>query len=166
MNLTKLLPAFLTTLFLAIHLQAEEPATPPASNEAIQKQLVEMQKSIQDMQVRHQAELDTLKKQLADQQWVIDTLKQGPSVLPAPSDNKPAPNEPVPVIPTTDPSVVPDSGSVLPPGKPPGGSPAPPDGLFPTTDPSVVSGGASVAPSSGLLPPSAAPAPGGTAKGS
>ena len=169
MDLTKLLPASLTIILLSIHLQAEEPATAPASNEAIQKQLVEMQRSIQDMQTRHQAELDTLKKQVADQQLVIDSLKQGQSVLPppAPTDNKPPPNEPAPVIPTTDPSVVPDSGGVLPsPGTPPAGGSAPSGGLFPTTDPSVVTGGSATAPPSGMLPIAAPPVPSGSAKGS
>ena len=171
MNLTVLPALFLTIYLLTPPLEAEASATAPASNEAIQKQLVEMQKSIEDMQVRHQAELDTLKKQLADQQVVIDTLKQGPSVLPPPGESKPSANDPVPVIPTTDPSVVPDAGGAAPPVPLPAGSPAPAGGLFPTTDPSVVAGGGAADPAAGLpasgLPAApAAPAAGGSAKGS
>ena len=168
MYFTRTIPIFLTTILISIGLQAAEPAAPPASNEAIQKQLLEMQRGIQDMQTRHQAELDALKKQVADQQAVIDSMKQGAPVLPAPSapaDGKPAPTDSPPAFPTADPLLVPDSAGVLPPANQAAGAPAPAGNLFPTTDPSVVTNSPAAGPSSGLLP-SPGPAGGGAAKGS
>ena len=152
MSFSKTISCFLTSILISIRLQAAEPAIPPASNEVIQQQLQEMQKSIQEMQSRHQAELDALKKQLTDQQAVIDSLKQGTPVLPAPpapSENKTASNEPASLIPTTDPLLVPDSAGVLPPASTP---PAAASGnLFPTTDPSVVGSAPAGGPPAGLV---------------
>ena len=109
-----------------------------------------------------------LKKQLAEQQAVIDSMKQGAPAVPAPptqADGKALPNDSPPAIPTTDPLLVPEAGAVLPPNNSPAGPPAAPGNLFPTTDPSVVTSGPATHSSPGLLP-----APGliggGAAKGS
>ena len=168
MSFSKTIPIFLTSILISVQILAAEPASTPATNEAIQQQLLEMQKSIQDMKSRHQAELDALKKQLADQQAVIDSLKQSPSGSPAPpvpTEGKPSPGDPPPAFPTTDPTLVPDSAGVLPTNNPPAGGSTAPGNMFPTTDPSVVTNG----PAAGLLPglpASSAPPGGGGAKGS
>lgn len=145
---------FASSIFISSHLRAEEPAALPASNEAVQKQLLEMQKSIQDMETRHQAELDTLKKQIDDQQTVIDSLKPGGAVAAVPSG--PAEVLPVPqetaAFPTSDPMLVP--GAAVEPI--PNNLPVPSGNLFPTTDASLVTDSPSAGPSPGLIP---APAP-------
>jgi len=168
MSIPKTISAYLTLVLISIRLDAAEPAPVPTSNEAIQQQLLEMQKGIQDMQSRHQAEIDALKKQLADQQTVIDSLKQNPPGLPAPpaqTASKPVAGDPSSAFPTTDPMLVPDSAGVLPPNNPPAGGSTTPGNLFPTTDPSVVTNGpaASLLPG---LPASSGPPGAGGAKGS
>ena len=168
MSISKTIPYFLTLILISSRLQAAEPASTPPSNEAIQQQLQEMQKGIQEMQSRHQTELDALKKQLADQQVVIDSLKLGPAGLPAPpaqAESKPASGDSSPAFPTTDPSLVQDSGGVLPPSALHAKVPDPTGNMFPTTDPLVVTNGLSAASTPGLLGSSGQPG-GGAAKGS
>ncbi len=143
MYFRKSVSIFITSILISIRLHAEE----PTSNEAIQKQLLEMQKNIQDIQTRHQAEIDTLKKQIDEQQALIAALKP-----PAP-DNPPAPIDLPPAFPTSDPGLVP--AAMPPPGE-----------LFPTTDPSVVANSPS-APTPGLIPaPGLIGGSGGASKGS
>lgn len=120
------------------------------------------------MQSRHQAELDALKKQLAEQQVLIDSLKQAPPGLPVPpiqADNKPASGGSSPVIPSTDSSLVPESLGVLPPSIPLAGSSTAVGNLFPTTDPAVVPN-SPLAPSALRLPGSSSEPGGSAAKGS
>ncbi len=150
MSFRKTVPIF-TTILISFRLHAEEPAAIPVGNEAIQKQLLEMQKSIQEMQTHHQEEIDLLKQQIAGQQQVIDSFKP-----PAPADSPPA-------FPTSDPGVVSPTAGVLPPGNPP----PPSANLFPTTDSSVVSGSPASDLSPGLIPsPGLIGGGGGAAKGS
>jgi hypothetical protein len=150
MQPTKTLAVFLTTLLIASRLQAAAPAGPAISSAELHQQLLGMQQSIQDMQTRHQAELDALKKQLAEQQTLIDSLQPA---TPAAATNKTAAPDSVPAFPTTDPSLVPNSASVLPPGKQAPATPPAAGGLFPTTDASVVANGAPASgPSPGLVP--------------
>lgn len=175
MSISKTIPYFLTLILISSRLQAAEPVSAAPSNEAIQQQLQAMQKGLQEMQSRHQteqsrhqAELDALKKQLADQQVVIDTLRQGPPGLPAPPAQaaiKPALGDPSPTFPTTDPSLVQDSGAASPPSALPARAADPTGNMFPTTDPSVVTHGPSAASPPGLLGSSGQPG-GGAAKGS
>ena len=149
------LAVFLTISLLSSRLQAESPATPAPSNEEIHQQLLGMQKALQDQQTRHQAELAALKKQIADQQTVIDSLKPAVPDSPAPpppTPSKAAPPDPAPAFPTTDPSLVPDAPAVPPPGKQPPSAPATAGDSFPTTDPSIVTDGPASVPSAGLLP--------------
>ena len=157
MQTSKISAVFLTTLLISIRLQAAEPAAPPMSNTEIQQQLRAMQQSLQDMQTRHQAELDALKQQLASQQTLIDAAKQ--AAAPAPATTQ-AP----PPFPTTDPALVPE-----PAGTPPAVIATPaatlPAGSFPTSDDSVVTHDAARGPSPDLLP-SPALGGGGAAKGS
>ncbi len=167
MSFSKTISYFLTTTLISIRLQAAQPAAPATSNEAIHHQLLEMQQGIQEMQTRHQAEIDTLKHQLADQQMVIDAMRQRPVAAPAEpaqANSKAAAGAPPPVFPTTDPSIVPEAGAVLPPGTPPASAAAPAGSAFPTTDASVVTNTPATAASSALIP---APAQGsGASKGS
>ena len=168
MSISKTTPYFLTFILVCGRLQAAEPVSKPPSNEAIQQQLQEMQKGIQEMQSRHQAELDALKKQLADQQVVIDTLKQAPPGLPAPpaqAARMPASGGLAPAFPTTDPLLVQESGAAPPASPLPAKGPDPTGNTFPTDDPSVVTHGPSAAPSPGWLGSSGQPG-GGAAKGS
>jgi len=148
MSIRKSASIFITTILMSLRLHAEEPASQSSSNDAIQKQLVEMQKSIQEMQGRHQAEIDLLKQQLAAQQTLINSLKQAAPEPVTPSPPAPAPPDTPPAFPTTDASVVPNPAGVLPPNKPT--APAAP--LFPTTDPSVVANSPAAGPSPGLVP--------------
>ena len=164
MQPSKTIAIFLTTALFSSDLPAAEPAAPALTSDEIHQQLLGMQQSIQDMQTRHQAELDALKKQITEQQKLIDSMK--PASLTSPASLEPVPHkaaapDSVPAFPTTDPSLVPDSAGVLPPGNqapPPRQTPA---NLIPTTDPSVVASG----PSAGLLP-SPGLIGGGAAKGS
>jgi len=144
MYFRKSVSIFITSILISLRLHAEE----PASNEAIQKQLLEMQKSIQEIQTRHQAEIDTLKKQIDEQQALIAALKP-----PAP-DNTPVLPDPPAAFPTSDPALVPSA-------MPPAGE------LFPTTDPSVVANSPAAAPTPGLIPaPGLIGGSGGASKGS
>lgn len=157
MYFRKSVSIFITSILISIRLQAEEPAS---SNEAIQKQLLEMQQSIRDIQNQHQSEIDTLKKQIADQQTVIDSLKQ-PS--PVPSNETPVIPAESPAFPTSDPGLVPSSANPLLPTP----VPTPSGDLFPTTDPSVVANSPAGAPTPGLIPsPGLIGGGGGAAKGS
>jgi hypothetical protein len=168
MSISKTISNILTIALISSRLDAAEPAPVRASNEAIQQQLLEMQKGIQEMQSRHQTELEALKKQLADQQVVIDTLKQNPPGSPASpvqTEGKPVAGDPSPAFPTTDPMLMPDPVGVLLSNNPPANNPAPSGNVFPTTDSSVVTDG----PVAGLvpgLPASSGPSGGGGAKGS
>lgn len=156
----KSIPIFITSILISIHLQAEEPAASPTSNEAIQKQLLEMQKSIQDIQTQHHAEIDALKKQISDQQTVIDSLKPPAPAIP---DSPLAPANSPPAFPTSDPAVVTPSAGVLPAAN----ATAPSGNLFPTTDSSVVAGSPATEPTPGLIPaPGLIGGTGGAAKGS
>jgi len=144
-QLAKTITIFLTILFISIRLQAAEPGAPAISSAEIHQQLLGMQQSIQDMQTRHQAELDALKKQIAEQQTLIDSLKPA---TPAAATNKAATPDPAPAFPTTDPSLVPGAAGALPPAKQAVATPEAAANLIPTTDATVVASG----PSAGLLP--------------
>lgn len=163
MYFRKSVPIFLTSILFSFRLHADEAVALPLSNEAVQKQLLEMQKSIQEIQTSHQADIDTLKKQIADQQMVIDSLK---SVPPAPSglsEVLPLPLESPAAFPTSDPTLVPDSAKL-----PSSNTSAAPAGdFFPTTDSSVVAGSTTSEPTPGLIPaPGLIGGSGGAAKGS
>jgi len=168
MSLTRTIPLYFTAILISIRLQAAEPAAPATSNDAIQHQLLEMQQGIQDLQTRHQAEIDVLKQQLADQRAVIDAMRQRQADAPAEparANSKATAGAPSPAFPTTDPLLVQDSGAALPPDVPPAIAAAPAGSGFPTTDASVVTNGPSAAASPGLLGSSGLPG-GGAAKGS
>jgi len=155
---TKLL---VISLIFSAPLLAEEPAAVPSSNEAVQKQILEMQKSIQELQSRHQSELDALKKQIADQQVVIDSLKQAAPV--SPPQPAAAPADALPAFPTTDPALVPGTAGTPAPTPPQ----APAGNQFPTSDPSVVTNSPATGPSPGLLSaPGLIGGGGGASKGS
>jgi len=102
------------------------------------------------MQTQHQQEIDTLKKQLADQEALIATLQKAtaspapalpapaagaPPTLPATAQVTPPPPPASPLFPTTDDSVAP--GMLPAPTAKPATTPA--GNLIPTTDSSVVS---------------------------
>ena len=149
MYIRKSVSIFLTSILVSIRLQAEEPAT----NEAIQKQLLEMQKSIQEIQTHHQSELDLLKKQIADQQTVIESLKQ--TAVEVPPATAPFPTEDAMVVPSSVPEPMPNT------------LPAPAGAMFPTTDSSVVTDSGPAGPSPGLIPaPPMIGGGGGASKGS
>jgi hypothetical protein len=108
----------------------EVPASKPQADiQLLQKQMLEMQASIQQMQAQHQQELDALKAQISAQQKVIDELqKTAAPPMPSKEGIPPIPGDVTPpLFPTTDDSVV-------------APTPAPPATAFPTTDASVVSG--------------------------
>ncbi len=133
MYFRKTLSIFITSILISNQLQAEEPAALPATNEAIQKQLLEMQKSIQDIQTHHESEMDALKKQIADQQTVIESLKQEvPPLSPAPAEILPVPQPTIPAFATSDPALERSENQ------------------FPTTDPSLVMDSPSAGPVAGL----------------
>ena len=165
MSIRRTVSISIISILASNHLQAEEPTDLPATNEAIQKQLLEMQKSILDIQSRHQAEMDTLKKQIADQQSVIDSMKPAPSGSSAPPAalGIPAASPERIEFPTSDATVVPGGGTEpipLP-------IPAPSGNLFATTDASVVTNPPVAGPSPGLIPaPTAIGGGGGPPKGS
>lgn len=146
----KTISIFITSIFISIRLLAEEPSAIPATNEAIQKQLLEMQKSIHDIQTHHQSEMDALKKQIADQQTVIESLKQDvPQLSPGPAEMLPVPQPPSQALATEDPSLVPTVNQ------------------FPTTDPSLVIDSPSAELGAGLSPlPAGIGGGGGAPKGS
>ena len=162
MYFPKSVTIFITTVLISLRLHAEEPAALPTSNEAIQKQLLEMQKSIQDLQSLHHTEIDALKQQITAQQSVIDSLKQGAAPTVLPPENPPPAPEPIPAFPTIDPDVVPSGASPVMPGTPP-----PLPDMFPTTDPLVVTNSPATGLSPGLI---SSPMPlgsgGGAPKGS
>jgi hypothetical protein len=117
-----------------------------------------MQETIRQMQAQHQQEIDALKKQLADQQTVIESLRTTAAMSPTPplpagkgtgNDTSltpglvPPPSSPPPnpapklEFPTTDESVVPSAGT--PTAALPAPVPAQPGApLIPTIDTSVV----------------------------
>ena len=150
MYFRKTIAIFITSIFISIRLLAEEPAALPATNEAIQKQLLEIQKSIQDIQTHHQSEMDALKQQIADQQTVIESLKQDvPQLAPSPAEMLPVPQPPTQALATQDPSLVPTVNQ------------------FPTTDPSLVMASPSAELVAGLSPlPAGIGGGGGAPKGS
>ena len=150
MYLRKTISIFITSILISIRLQAEEPAALPATHEAIQKQLLEMQKSIQEIQTHHQSEMDALNKRIADQQTEIESLKQEvPPPPPGPADILPVPQPITPGFATSDPALVPSENQ------------------FPTTDPSLVTDTPSAGPVAGLSSlPSGIGAGSGAPKGS
>ncbi len=153
---------FSVSLLNSLRLQAEEPSD-NSSNDTVQKQILDMQKSIQDLQTRHQTELDALKKQITDQQTVIDAMKQGAPLPPVNEEVLPLPPESQPAFPTTDPMLVPGSAAV----PSPNSSSGPTGNLFPTTDASLVPGSLGSGPSPSLIPaPAAIGGGGGAPKGS
>jgi hypothetical protein len=137
MTLRKAVFTTVSSLLVSLPLHAAEPdpAAAPTTNEAIQRQLLEMQASIKEMQSQHASELGALKQQVADQQALIAALT--PSAGPSAADSSAPPVAAIDKpFPTEDPSV----------------APQPDAGLFPTTDPSVVTPSASGGGSSGLIP--------------
>ncbi len=148
MYIHKSVSIFIASVLISIRLQAEEPAPLPASNEAIQKQLLEMEKSIQEIQSQHQSQIDNLKKQISDQQLVIETLKQSPPPHSSHEESPPVLAELPPAFPTHDATVVAGSPVVLPPASALG---VPTGDVFPTTDSAVVASSPASAPSSGLI---------------
>ena len=104
-------------------------------NPSVQEQLNALQQMMREMQTRHQQEMDALKKQVTDQQAVIEDLKKNPT----PSV------QPAPATPAATPPALPADKAA------PAGTP-----LFPTTDDSVV---APTTPNPQAAPP--LPAPGG-----
>src|SRR5207302_4654815 len=100
-------------------LAADQPnANPAVDSAAMKKALLEIQEQVQANEARHQAELDALKKQLADQQADIDSLQKNAAVSTSPP-------LPMSAAQTTEP---PKTGAES------GAKNAP---LFPTTDESV-----------------------------
>jgi hypothetical protein len=122
---------------------AEQPdANSAADTTALKKALIELQQQIKDNETRHQAEIDALKKQVADQQTVIEDLQRtvasstSPPLPSNPTDSVPieaAANE-APLFPTTDESVVPNGTGATSPSMT-----TIPTEKFPTIDTSVVS---------------------------
>jgi hypothetical protein len=103
---------------------------------SIQDQVTELQQTLRNMQAQHQQEIDALKKQLADQQAIIDSIQKSAAAGAAPPLPVAKPGEAVPgapLFPTTDESVVIGRPAVTPPA--PGAAPA-----FPVTDTSVTTG--------------------------
>jgi hypothetical protein len=103
---------------------------------SVQQQLNALQQMMREMQTRHQQEMDALKKQVTDQQTVIEDLKKNPasSVQTAPA---------TPAMP-----------AATPPALPAGKTPTADTPLFPTTDDSVV---VPTVPNPQAAPPLAAP---------
>lgn len=144
---------FVCVLGIASAVNAQQPAD---DLESFKKQLQTMQETIAKMQSDHEQELDALKKQVADQQSVIDTLQKSTATaappLPSGKDEDvgapmtgtavPPPSSPPPSAPafaTTDDSVVtsaPTTSSAQPAG----------EAAISTTDTSVVSAGNGAAP--------------------
>ncbi len=115
---------------------------------SVQQQLNALQQMMREMQVRHQQEMDALKKEIADQHATIETLQKNPAppaqTAPPPAAASPpsptlpagkAPPAETPLIPTTDDSVVVPS-TPLAPAAPAGPGTAT---AIPTTDNSVLS---------------------------
>ena len=144
--------------FLTISFQsASTAAEPPADLDAVRKELLEMRQGMQEMQTRHQQEIDVLKKQVADQQAVIDGLRPAAA---APPGGEAMPPPAVPESPATEAAVLPPAPGPDELGK--GGLPVGPEAggpMFPTTDPSLVAGTPDAPPGGNLLP--AAPLTGG-----
>lgn len=100
---------------------AQEPANAPKTQtdiQLLQKQMIEMQASIQQIQAQHQQEIAALKAQIENQQKALDEFQKGATALMPALPAGPAP----PASPTGAPAVSPTGPS-----------------LFPTTDSSVVS---------------------------
>ena len=123
-----------------------------------------MRKSIHELQALHHSEMDALKKQIADQQTVIESLKQGaPAPPPASGEILPVPQATPPAFATSAPALVPDSATT----PLPNSIPVPTGNPFPTTDSSLVTESPGADPSPGLIPAAAALGGGGGApKGS
>ncbi len=164
MSFRKSVSIFISSILITVRLHAEEPTAPPVTNEAIQKQLLDMQKSIQDIQSHHQAELDTLKRQIADQQTVIESLKlEPPAAHPWPPEILPVPQVAPPAFATRDPSLVPDAAAAATNQS----SPLPMGNQFPTTDPSLVTDSPATGSPQTLIPaPSGIGSGGGAPRGS
>src|SRR5580765_6177422 len=102
-----------------------------------------MQQSIREMQSQHQQEIDALKKQLADQQALIESLQKSlganatPPLPTGKGENVAAamvpPSVEAPAFPTMDESVVPSQGPAQAPS-----AATPNASAFPTNDTSVV----------------------------
>jgi hypothetical protein len=116
----------------------EAPASKQQTDiQLLQKQMLEMQASMQQIQAQHQQEIDALKKQLGDQQALIDSLQKSASTSATPPlpAGKPGETPPgAPLFPTTDESVVIGPPVPAPAPVPPAAGAVP---VFPTTDASV-----------------------------
>jgi hypothetical protein len=113
----------------------------PTDLELVKKQMLEMQQSIQQMQTQHQSEIDALKKQIAGQQVLIDSLQKSSTAsamppLPAGKETAKQAQQSPQLFPTTDESLVPSQAPTV-----PTGAAAPGAATFPTTDASVVTAG-------------------------
>ena len=137
-----ILPAVLAGMFATGRVCAQEPGAPKQATDIqlLQKQMLELQAGMKQMQAQHQQELDALKAQLQAQQKVIDDFQKTIASTAPPRPAKAQENPPgapppkalEPLFPTTDSSVI-ASGV---PAPPPGGPSAAPS-AFPTTDASV-----------------------------
>jgi hypothetical protein len=155
--------AFLASLSIAtLSLSAaEQPANNlPDDVGGIKKALAEMQQQMQASETRHEAEIEALKKQVADQQDLIESLQKGVAASappPLPSGKAPTPETPLtgiasaaknePVFPTTDEALIPGGAPAATASAAPPGLPATGSGAFPTTNASLVS-----EPSAGTAP--------------
>jgi hypothetical protein len=129
-------------ILIAVLCAATTYAADVAQPASVQEQIAAMQENIRQMQTLHEQEIAALKKQIADQQTMIDALQktaaESSNAPPLPSgcgENLttpmtgapiPSPAPSAPMFPTTDESVV--ASSV-----------ANPTGSFPTSDPGIVS---------------------------
>ena len=127
---------FVPVLLLIAASLARGQEAAPTDLASVKKQMLEMQQSIQQMQTQHQSEIGTLKKQIADQQVLIDNLQKSSTAtaappLPSGKETTRQTEQPAQLFPTTDQSLVPSQAQA-----------APASGSFPTTDSSVVTSGA------------------------
>ena len=159
----KPLSLFIAVACFADVIRAQEPGAPKTDPDIqiLKKQLLGMQAAVQQMQTKHEQEIETLKTQMQAQQKVIEDLQKTTAAtlppLPAAGANPNAatPSKPAPpgemLFPTFDDSVVP--------GQPPGATTparqAAPSPAFPTTDPGVV--GSDATPAAGSAPMLKAP---------
>ena len=137
-----ILPAVLAGMFATGRACAQEPSAPKQATDIqlLQKQMLEIQAGMKQMQAQHQQELDALKARLQAQQKVIDdfqkTVASTAPPLPAKAQENPpgapSPKTLEPLFPTTDSSVL---VSGVPPPSP--GGPSAASSAFPTTDASV-----------------------------
>ena len=74
-----ILPAVLAGMFATGRVCAQEPSAPKQATDIqlLQKQMLEMQASIQQMQAQHTQEIEDLKAQIAAQQKALDDFQKG-----------------------------------------------------------------------------------------